>query len=180
MSFPELYQIYALCLVIIFLLILANYMFPHERFTTWAVTGRNFLRRNVIKRHSLVGPWSLRSVLLHFSYVGVNLVCLCSVWQRKDSSTKLVAVSSLDEAASQAGYLAIANLLPLFIAPSLSSIADLVNTSVRNFTGVHRAAGTMSICLCVFHATAKFAAKPSIRLIDSPDIDKIMVSYILI
>lgn len=179
MQILQLYHVYAICFVAILLFILASSTLPRQRFQTWLAFAKNFARRILIKRHALIGPWSLNSVLVHTFYVAVNLVCVCAIWQQKGSEMRLVVVSSLDEAASQAGYLAIVNYAPLFITPSLSATADLLSVSVRSFTRVHRAAGIMSACLCIFHAMIKFAARPSFSLSNPSDVNKVIVSCAL-
>jgi energy-coupling factor transporter transmembrane protein EcfT len=176
MQFLEPYQVYAVFLVAIFLLTLVNSILPRENITTWLAVTRNFFCRNLVKRHALIGPWSIWGIFTHSLYVAANVVCLCFTWQHEASRHRLVLVSSVEEAASQAGYLTIVNLLPLFITPQLCTAADLLGVSLRIFTTVHRAAGMMSLCLCVFHATGKLAARSSFLLIGPPDINKLIVT----
>jgi hypothetical protein len=176
MELLELYHVYAFCFVTMFLLTMVAPMLPLRRFKAWQAIAINFGRRNIIKRYSIVGPWSLQGVFVHFLYVGVNLVCLCFAWQDKVSGKRLVVVSSVDKAASQAGYLAIVNLLLLFITPSISATADLLDISHRIFTRIHKTAGALSACLCIFHVTAKVAAQHSFRLASWSEADKLIVN----
>lgn len=43
------------------------------------------------------------------------------------------------------------NLIPLFVVPYLSTIADLLGVTLNTFRQIHRLAGVMAVMLAIFY-----------------------------
>lgn len=93
----------------------------------------------IVRRHQLFGPWSRGSVLLHLSYIIVNIFLI------------FFGDSSLTGAGRRAGALALTNLTFLLSAMHLSFLADCLGITLRNCKRIHRAVGWMVIALQIFH-----------------------------
>lgn len=93
-----------------------------------------------LRRHKHLGPWTRLEVLLMITYVGANSICLS------------FGVSSLADSGIRAGHLSLANLLPLFLGPHLSFLADLIGISVKSFRKIHLVVASMIYVLTLFHA----------------------------
>lgn len=95
----------------------------------------------LLRRHRFFGPWSRGSVLLHLSYITVNVFL---VFFRHDSLTA---------SCHRAGALALINLIFLLSAVHLSFLADVLGITLQSCKRVHRAVGWMTLALQAFHIT---------------------------
>jgi hypothetical protein len=93
----------------------------------------------LLDRHRLLGPWTRASVVLHFSYVAVNVFLIS------------FRSTSVDDAGRRAGTLSLINLTFLLSALHLSYLADLLGVPLRICRQIHRAAGWMTAALIAFH-----------------------------
>lgn len=93
----------------------------------------------LVRRHRLFGPWSRGSVLLHLSYITVNVFLV------------FFGDSSLTSAGRRAGSLALINLTFLLSAMHLSFLADCLGITLRDCKRLHRAVGWTAVNLQAFH-----------------------------
>ncbi|BDD58964.1 hypothetical protein MAP00_004199 [Monascus purpureus] len=112
--------------------------------TIWADFFRIFVSRHltlpfVIRRHHLCGPWTRAGVLLHLTYMAVNLLLL------------FFKINSLAGAGRRAGELALVNLVFPLSAIHLSYLADLLGITWKSCRKIHRATGWMAVSLLLFH-----------------------------
>jgi hypothetical protein len=56
------------------------------------------------------------------------------------------------------------NLILLFVAPYLSTLADLLGVTLSTFRQIHRSAGVMAVLLTIFHLLVIIASQPSFPL----------------
>ena len=93
----------------------------------------------LVRRHRFLGPWTLADVLIQLVYIGGNSVCLG------------FGLPSIAKAGMRAANLSLINLMPLFLGPNLSFLADTLGVSLSTFRRIHRSAGLMSSGLVLFH-----------------------------
>jgi hypothetical protein len=87
----------------------------------------------------ILGPWSRTGVLLHVSYIAVNIAL---VFFRTDS---------LVNSGLRASELALINMAFPLSAAHLSFLAGLLGISWRSCRKIHRATGWMAVVLLSFH-----------------------------
>lgn len=97
-----------------------------------------------IYRHRFIGPWTRADIIIHLVYIAANSFCL--VFQPP--------VPTIMQAGLRAGNLSLINLIPLFLGPHISFLADIFGVSLTAFRAVHRSAGLMSCAMVIFHAVA--------------------------
>lgn len=112
--------------------------------TSWADFFRIFASRHltlpfIVRRHRLCGPWTRAGVLLHLTYMAVNLLLL------------FFKINSLAGAGRRAGELALVNLVFPLSAIHLSYLADLLGITWKSCRKIHRATGWMAVSLLLFH-----------------------------
>ncbi|PVH70391.1 cell surface metalloreductase [Cadophora sp. DSE1049] len=93
----------------------------------------------ILLRHSSFGPWSLAGIIVHTAYITANVYCL-GFWKLTAAKVGL-----------RAANLALINMMPLYLGPHLSFLADLLGVSLKSFRMVHRSAGMMSFVLVLLH-----------------------------
>lgn len=103
------------------------------------LVNRHLVLPFLVGRHRLLSPWSWGNVLLHLSYITVNIFLV------------FFGGGSFLSAYHRAGILASINLIFLLSAMHLSFLADLMGISLRNCQRVHRAVGWTTVVLQAFH-----------------------------
>jgi hypothetical protein len=104
-----------------------------------AFCSQHLLLPFVIRRHRLCGPWTRAGILLHVSYVAINIFLI------------FFRTETLANAGLRAGELALINLIFPLSAAHLSYLADLLGIKWRACCKIHRATGWMSVALLSFH-----------------------------
>lgn len=183
---PELHILYAVWLVFTLLLISLVRCIPNtgsiqrlwmwtRRIFTWCI--RNLQHRLILRRHHWIGPWGLGSTLISLLYVTANIVSLCLAWSKPTQLGRPVSLSlvTLKTAASRSGYLSLINLTFLYLSPHLAFLADKFGLSLETYRRVHRAFGTMSFGLFLFHSITSLIEGPSFNKGDLWDILKLTV-----
>ena len=87
-----------------------------------------------------------------------------------------VHVSSIATAGVQAGNLSLINLIPLFLGPHLSFLADILGVSLSTFRRIHRSAGLMSLGLVLFHALVIVTSSTAFTLSNAKNLSAVVVS----
>lgn len=95
----------------------------------------------LLRRHHLLGPWTVADVLLQLVFIACN--CFCLGFR--------IPFSNILQAGIRAGSLSLINLIPLFLGPHISFLADIFGISLNNFRKMHRSAGFMSCGLVIVH-----------------------------
>jgi hypothetical protein len=118
----------------------------------WTEIFSVFLSRHltlpvIIDRHRVWGPWTRASVLIHISYVTINVAL---VFIRNDS---------LVGAGRRAGELALVNMIFPLSAAHLGYLAELLGITWRSCRRIHRATGWMTVGLLSFHIIAEVQNK---------------------
>ena len=93
----------------------------------------------IIHRHLLWGPWTRASVILHVSYVAINVFLV------------FFRMESLTGVGRRAAELALINLIFPLSATHLSYLADLLGVTLRTCRRIHRVTGWMAVALLPFH-----------------------------
>jgi hypothetical protein len=93
----------------------------------------------VLKRHAVVGPWSVASALVQAIYLTACIFCLT------------FGVADLSQAGRRAGTLSLINLGPPFASLHLDFLANLLGLSLGTFQKVHRLFGLAAFVLAAFH-----------------------------
>ncbi|KFZ18315.1 hypothetical protein V501_01286 [Pseudogymnoascus sp. VKM F-4519 (FW-2642)] len=106
----------------------------------------------ILRRHSLLGPWTLAGFVLHTAYIAANVSCL-EFWRL--TTTKV---------GFRAANLALINMMPLFLGTHLSFLSNLFGVSLKSWRMVHRSAGTMSFFLMLLHILIVVASRVSFSL----------------
>lgn len=129
----------------------------------WLWISKHFIYPYALDRHRAVGPWSRAAVLIHLTYVTLNVSCLS------------FRVSSTSKAGLRAGTLSLINLVPLFIGLHHSFIADILGISLSSLRHVHRSASWMASSLALFHLLVAVAGKTPFPLIKSQNLFTLIV-----
>src|SRR5437588_11910258 len=101
--------------------------------------SKHLIYPQFIRRHQLLGPWTLAGIFIQLVYMAVNVFCFS------------FRVSSISNAGLRAANLSLINMIPLFLGLHLSLLADLFGVSLGTFWLVHRSAGILSVALLLFH-----------------------------
>ena len=109
-----------------------------QTFTAWLL--RHILHHFILRRHRLVGPWSLRSFILHCIYILTNI--FCSAYR----------IRSVVEASKRTGIFLLINLMPLYFGPHLDLLAELLGVSSYDLHTVHGSAAVTSVLLSAAYA----------------------------
>lgn len=101
--------------------------------------SKTLIYPQILRRHSSLGPWTPAGLIVHTAYVAINIYCL-EFW--KLTATKV---------SFRAAYLALINMMPLFLGAHHGFLADMLGVSLKTFRKVHRSAGMMSFALVLCH-----------------------------
>jgi hypothetical protein len=126
--------------------------------------SKHFIYPYALNRHRGVGPWSRATVLIQLTYVTVNIFCLG------------FRLSSTSKAGLRAGTLALINMVPLFVGPHHSFLADTLGISLSSLRRVHRSASWMTFAFALFHVIVAVAGRTSFSLSKSQNLFTIIVS----
>lgn len=132
---------------------------------------RNLKFGTVLPRSVFGGPLTLSTALQYIVYVGVNACCL--LLDISFRRPKHISLATLEVVISRAGYLLLANMMPLFISPHLSIVSHSLRLSLLTVKNMHYACGLMSYGLFVLHSYS-FIPKTSFSR-DASDVYKLMV-----
>lgn len=128
---------------------------------------RHLILPVIINRHRVCGPWTRAGVLVHISYIIINVAL---VFFRTDS---------LVEAGRRAGELALINTIFPLSGGHLSYIAELLGITWRTCCKIHRATGWMTVILLSFHVMAEAQSKNfSFSLSESRNLLTMIVSFL--
>jgi len=123
---------------IYFVIAILPYLMPFiEKISLFA--SKHLIYPQFIRRHQLLGPWTLTGIFTQLAYIAVNVFCFS------------FRVSSISNAGLRAANLSLINMMPLFLGPHLSLLADLLGVSLGTYRLVHRSAGLLSVALLLFH-----------------------------
>jgi hypothetical protein len=123
---------------ICFLIAMLPYLMPFmEKISLFAF--KHLIYPQFLRRHRLLGPWTLAGIFIQLAYIAVNVFCFS------------FRVSSISNAGLRAGNLSLINMMPLFFGPHLSFLASLFGVSLDTYRLIHRSAGLMSFILLLFH-----------------------------
>lgn len=101
----------------------------------------------LVDRHGFIGPFTVASAFLQSVYVGSNIVSV------------VYGATSMAEAASRAGTLALINLAPLYLSLHLSFLADVFGLPLVVYRQLHRSCGLMAAAHVVFHGAFTLAQR---------------------
>jgi hypothetical protein len=118
----------------------------------------------LINRHRFWGPWTPVDVMIQLAYITSNSVCLG------------FRFPSIATAGIRASNLSLINLIPLFLGPHLSFLADILGVSLSTFQRIHRSAGLMSLGLVLFHALVIVISSTAFTLSNAKNISAVVVS----
>lgn len=114
--------------------------------------SRYLIFRYLIGRHRFLGPWTFADVIIQLIYISINSFCLG------------FRVPSIAAAGIRAGNLSLLTLIPLFLGPHLSFLADAIGVSLSTFRHIHHSAGLMSLGLVLFHTLIIFTSQTAFAL----------------
>jgi len=120
-----------------------------------------------VRRHRLLGSWSLVDVLLQLLYISPNVFCVT------------FRVTSFDEARDKARTLSIINMASLFFGLYLSFLADLLGLSLFNYRRIHGFARIMSFALVALHTFAAIYHGPTYSLRVLENLYLLIVSHMV-
>jgi hypothetical protein len=125
----------------------------------------------LVRRHRFLGPWTLADIIIQFIYIASNSFCLGFRVSRLG-----FRVASIAEAGIQAGILLLINMIPLFLGPHLSFLADILGVSLSTFRHIHRSAGLMFPGLVLFHALVIVTSGTAFASSDTKNLPAVIVS----
>ncbi len=134
------------------------------------LTSKYMVYRYVLRRHRLLGPWSLAGVFLQLIYIAGNIVCFSLGVSHVQTQR-----STLSQAGLRAGTLSIINLIPLFAGAHLGTLADVLGVNLRTIRQIHRSTGIMAVLLVSFHIVVAVGTRQSFDLHHVSDLFAVIV-----
>ena len=132
---------------IYFVIAILPYLMPFiEKVSPFA--SKHLIYSQFIRRHQLLGPWTLAGIFIQLAYIAVNVFCFS------------FRVSSISNTGLRAANLSLINIMLLFLGPHLSLLADLFGVSLGNYRLVHRSAGLCQSFSCCFMSLPPWASRP--------------------
>lgn len=101
----------------------------------------------LVRRHRILGPWTRAGILIHVSYIAINIAL---VFLRTDS---------LVDSGRRAGELALINMIFPLSAAHLGFLAGLLGITWRTGCKIHRATGWIVVALLSFHIITEIRGK---------------------
>ncbi|KAJ6118815.1 hypothetical protein N7471_013435 [Penicillium samsonianum] len=101
----------------------------------------------LVRRHRILGPWTRAGILVHVSYIAVNIALV------------FLRTESLVDSGRRAGELALINMIFPLSAAHLGFLAGLLGINWRTCRKIHRAIGWTAIALLSFHIIAELQGK---------------------
>lgn len=101
----------------------------------------------LVRRHRILGPWTRAGILVHVSYIAVNIALV------------FLRTESLVDSGRRAGELALINMIFPLSAAHLGFLAGLLGISWRTCRKIHRATGWTVVALLSFHIIAELQGK---------------------
>lgn len=120
--------------------------------------SKHFAYPYALDRHKLLGPWTRAGILMHLTYVTLNIFLV------------IFKSPALKAAGNRAGTLSLINIVFLVASLYLSNTADLLGISLKNCRRIHRATGWMLSALVLFHIAAMLINQKRKDLTESPRI----------
>ena len=117
-----------------------------------------------IRRHRLIGPWTRVDALWRILYLTTNV--LFSVFP----------LLSMTRTAKRAGHISLINMIPLFLGPHLSFLADILGLRLHTYMILHSASAAMTLTLGVVHVILGLLHEPAYRrLTERPQVAGLIV-----
>lgn len=117
--------------------------------------------RPLLLRHGFIGPFYTISLGCKIVYILASIVCVCLALNMQDPSRAKIV--SLSDASPRAARMGMWNLLPLYLAPHLATVADHLGISLNRAIGLHRFIGIVSLAFLSFHMVTAMALKQQPR-----------------
>lgn len=117
-----------------------------------------------IRRHRFWGPWTPVDVIIQLVYIASNSVCLS------------FRFPSIATAGVQASNLSLINLIPLFLGPHLSFLADVLGVSLSTIQCIHRSSSLMSLGLVLFYVLVIVTSNTAFTLFSTKNLSAVVVS----
>jgi hypothetical protein len=127
-------------------------------------TSKHVTYPYLVHRHRHFGPWSRGGVTL--CICSFSLLVFCISFNLSIFPIRF-RLSTITEAASRAGTLALITLTPLLASVHHAFVADILGVSLRTIRLIHRSAGAAMSLLCLLHILLAVASNASLSL-DSP------------
>lgn len=143
MEVPAIYAIAAGGIFLALFLIQTRHVLFHWTESISVLLSGYLTLPDLVRRHRILGPWSRAGVLLHVSYIAVNIALV------------FFRTGSLVDSGRRASELALINIVFPLSAAHLSFLAGLLGISWRSCCKIHRATGWMAVALLSFHIIAE-------------------------
>lgn len=147
MEIPAFYAIATGGIFLALFLVQTRHILIHWTESFSVLLSRHLTLPVLIRRHRIIGPWSRASVLLHVSYIAVNIAMV------------FLRVASLEDSGRRAGELALINMIFPLSAAHLSFLAQLLGISWRTCRKIHRATGWMAFVMLSFHIVVELQSQ---------------------
>ena len=105
----------------------------------------------LIRRHRLIGPWTRVDALWRVVYLTINVFF------------SVFPLLSMAETAKRAGHISLINMIPLFLGPHLSFLADILGLRLHTYQILHSASAAMTFTLGVVHVVLGLLYEPAYR-----------------
>lgn len=168
MEITTIYAIAAGGIVSVFIFIRCLYLLAPLQSTVSVFVSRHLTYPYCLGRHRFAGPWTRAGVLVHISYLAVNLVCL------------LLSAPSVSDIGGRAGVLSVVNMTFLFTGPHLSLLADILGVSLHTCRKIHGSMAWMSVLLLAIHVViALLIGRVAFPLRDAANLIAAIVGHLL-
>ncbi|KAJ6026426.1 hypothetical protein N7460_011243 [Penicillium canescens] len=101
----------------------------------------------LVRRHRVLGPWTRAGILVHVSYIAVNIALV------------FLRTESLVDSGRRAGALALINMIFPLSTAHLGFLAGLLGITWHTCRKIHRATGWTAVALLSFHIIAELQGK---------------------
>lgn len=147
MEVPAIYAIAAGGIFLALFLIQTRHVLVDWTESFSVLLSRHLTLPVLVRRHRILGPWTRASVLVHVSYIAVNIALV------------FLHAESLVDSGRRAGELALINMIFPLSAIDLGFLAGRLGVTWRTSRKVHRATGWTAIFLLSFHIIAEIQGK---------------------
>ncbi|KAJ6112290.1 hypothetical protein N7523_002112 [Penicillium sp. IBT 18751x] len=143
MEVPAIYAIAAGGIFLALFLIRTRHVVLHWTESFSVLLSGHLTLPILVRRHRILGPWTRAGVLLHVSYIAVNIALV------------FFRTKSLVDSGRRASELALINMIFPLSAAHLSFLAGLLGISWHTCRKIHRATGWMAVAMLSIHIIAE-------------------------
>ena len=112
---------------------------------------KHFFYPFFIRRHRFIGPWTRVDALWRVLYLTINILFV------------VFPLLPMTKTAKRAGHISLINMIPLFLGPHLSFLADILGLQLHSYQLLHGVSAAMTFTLGIVHVILGLLHEPVYR-----------------